>query len=283
MRKSAGICTLILVGAATFTIAQEPSPAGPPKVLVIQREFVKPGKAALHTKSESAFAHAMAGAKWPTHYIALDSMSGQSRTLFLLGFPSFEAWEKDNQAFERAMAPSMEHMFVTDGDLLSSSSQGVFVFDPEYSLAGAEVAHAHYFEFTQFHVKPGHRHEFLEFAKLYRDGYTKANIPNANWALYESAYGEDNGGYYIVVSLLKTLAEVDQNRIGDKKFAETVGPETMKKIAELAGSSLQSSQTNLFLVNPKMSYASQEWIQADPFWKPTAALAPTAAKKPATP
>ncbi|GAC1415470.1 MAG: hypothetical protein NVS9B15_05150 [Acidobacteriaceae bacterium] len=280
MRKSAGICTLILVSAAIMTNAQEPSTQGPPKVLVIQREFVKPGKAGLHTKSESAFASAMAGAKWPTHYIALDSMSGQSRALFLVGFPSFEAWEKDNKAFEKGMAPSMEHMFVTDGDLLTSFSQAVFVFDPEYSLPGAEVAHARYFEFTQFHVKPGHRHEFLELAKLYRDGFAKANIPNANWALYESSYGEDNGGYYMAISLLKSLAEVDQNMEGDKKFAETVGPATMKKIAELSASSVQSTQTNLFSVNPKMSYASQEWIQADPFWKPMPAPAAPAAKKP---
>lgn len=281
MRKSVGICTLILVGAATCIVAQEPSMKGPPKVLVIQREFVKPGKVGLHTKSESAFAHAMAAAKWPTNYIALDSMSGQSRALFLIGFPSFEAWEKDNAAFEKNMAPSMEHMFETDGDLLTSFAQSVFVFDPEHSLPGAEVAHARYFEFTQFRVKPGHRQEFLEVAKLYKDGFTKANIPNANWALYESSYGEDNGGLYLVVSLLKSLAEVDQNMEGDKKFAETVGPDTMKKIAELSASSLLSTQTNIFSINPKMSYASQEWIQADPFWKPMAAPAAPPAKKPA--
>ena len=48
----------------------------PPKVLVIEREFVKPGRSgALHEKSESAFVNAFAAAKWPTHYLAAESLS----------------------------------------------------------------------------------------------------------------------------------------------------------------------------------------------------------------
>jgi hypothetical protein len=70
---------------------------GPPKVLVIEREFVKPGKAgSLHEKSESQFVQAFTAAKWPTHYLAMASLSGRPRALFMLGYPSFEAWEKDN-------------------------------------------------------------------------------------------------------------------------------------------------------------------------------------------
>lgn len=244
---------------------------GPPKVLVIQREFVKPGKSGLHLKSETAFAQGLAAAKWSTHYIAMDSMSGQSRALFLIPFPSFEAWEKDNQAYEKAgLLTSMDPMMVTDGDLLTSSSQAVFVYDPEHSMPKAEAISARYFEFTQYHVKPGHKDEFMELAKIYKDGFAKANAPNVNWALYQNYYGENNGGYYLVISLMKSLAEDDQGMAVDKKFAEAVGPATMKRLDELTASSVASTETNLFSVNPKMSYPSPEWIKADPFWKPAA-------------
>jgi hypothetical protein len=58
----------------------------------------------------------------------------------------------------------------------------------------------------------------------------------------------------------------------------------MKKVRELTDSSIESQQTNLFEFNPKMSYPPDEWIKADPFWKPkAAAAAPAAAKKPAAP
>jgi hypothetical protein len=53
----------------------------------------------------------------------------------------------------------------------------------------------------------------------------------------------------------------------------------MKRLAELTAACLQSSATNIFTFNPKLSYQANEWIKSDPsFWKPKPAAAP--AKKP---
>ena len=74
----------------------------PPKILTITREFVKPGKNGnAHDKTESMFVSAMAAAKWPAHYLAMDSVSGKPRSLFFTGYESFEAWQKDVQAQEK--------------------------------------------------------------------------------------------------------------------------------------------------------------------------------------
>ena len=95
----------LAVGVSSLAAAQEmqgSSPEmmqGPPKVLQLTREFVKPGKSgAIHDASESKFVAAMAKAKWPTHYFALNSLSGKSRALYLTGYPSFKAWEDDYMA-----------------------------------------------------------------------------------------------------------------------------------------------------------------------------------------
>jgi hypothetical protein len=42
----------------------------------------------------------------------------------------------------------------------------------------------------------------------------------------------------------------------------------MKKAGELAASCIEASQNNLFMFNPKISYVPDQWIKADPFWKP---------------
>jgi hypothetical protein len=48
----------------------------------------------------------------------------------------------------------------------------------------------------------------------------------------------------------------------------------------LTAATVESSQTNLFVFNPRMSYASEDWIKADPeFWKPKTSIAES--KKPA--
>jgi hypothetical protein len=252
----------------------------PPKVLVIQREFVKPGRSSQHVKSESAFVSAMAAAKWPTHYLAAESLSGRPRVLFMVGYPSFEAWEKDNHAFQKdaAFSATLDKLAATDGDLLTEFAQSVYTYDADNSLRAGDVVHSRYFEISQFHIKPGHRKEWMELVKLYHDGLEKA-LPNANWALYDSYYGENNGGYYLVISRMTSLAEDDASMGDDKKIAESMGPEKMKQIAELTAACVDSQQTNLFEFNPKMSYASDEWIKADAFWKPktTAAKPMTAA------
>ena len=80
-------CALLLPLAAVLSPvlnAQAAPEDGPPNVLVIHREYLKPGKGGLlHERSESAFVHAFAEAKSPYHYFAMDSLSGPSRSLFL--------------------------------------------------------------------------------------------------------------------------------------------------------------------------------------------------------
>ena len=283
MKKIAAICAGLGMICGGAMVAQDMSNSAvmpPPKVLVIQREFTKPGRSgSVHEKSEAAFVSAMMAAKWPTHYVAAESMSGKPRTLFMLGYSSFADWEKDNQAMEKnaVLSAAFDKAAYTDGDLLTEFTQSTFVLDEEGSLRAGDAVHARYFEISQLRIKPGHREEFRELVKMYHDGMESA-VPNAHWALYQSYYGEDNGGYYILISTMKSLDEDDAGMNDDKKFAEAMGPDKMKRISELTGACLESSQTNLFRLNPKMSYAADEWIKADTFWKPKMA-APGAAKK----
>jgi hypothetical protein len=112
----AGLCLLWSGGSAM--VAQDTSVMGPPKVLVIDREYTKPGKdGGIHEKSESAFVNALAAAKWPTHYLAMKSMSGKPRALFMFGYASFEDWEKDNHAMAKvpALEAALDRASMADG------------------------------------------------------------------------------------------------------------------------------------------------------------------------
>jgi hypothetical protein len=274
MNKLAGLCAgLCFTGVCGAIVAQD-MPTGPPKVLVVEREWTKPGKAgAIHEKSESAFVNAMTTAKWPTHYFAAQSMSGKPRVLFFIGYPSFEAWEKDNKATEKnaVLSAAFDRASVADGELLNDFQQDVLLYNPELSLHTREIAHDRYFEISRWAVKPGHRAEFQELVKLYVEGYGKVS-QHANWATFESYYGESNGGVYIAVSAMASLAENDQFSDDDKKFSDAMGPEKMKKVRELTAASVDSTMTNLYEFKPSMSYPADEWIKADAFWKPKAPM-----------
>lgn len=280
---SLGLCCLSLGSTFVSTSASAQDGMGgatpPPKVLLIQREYLKPGKSgSMHAKTESAFIHAMAAAKWPTHYFGADSLSGPSRSLFFVGYPSFDAMEKDNmaQAKNATFSAAWDRAEIADGDLLSEFDSGVFVYRDDLSLRSTvDIAKFRYFEIINFTVKPGHTKEWEEMVKLYHDGYEKA-VPEAQWATFESTFGQNNGGVYLVFIPMKSLAEMDTRFSDDKKLGASLGEAGMKKMAELEAACIESQQSNLFQFNPKISYPPDEWVKADSFWKPAPAAPPAA-------
>ena len=275
MKKLVGLSLgsyLLLCSLAAASAQQNPEQRKPPKVLVVMREFVKPGKSgSLHEKSESAFVQAMTAAKWPTHYFAADSMSGQSRSLFFVGYDSLEAWEKDNLATQAnsTLAAALDSAAIADGDLLTEYDTNVAVYRDDLSFgAGVNIAQMRYFEITRFVVRPGHEKEWEALVKEYISGYSKA-VPDAHWAIFESVYGQDNGGVFLLFNPMKSLAETDRSFADSKKFAAALGESGMKKVEDMAASCIESTQTNLFLFNPKLSYPDDAWVKADPaFWAP---------------
>ena len=266
--------TTLLITGLGLAVAQENSggTTPPPKVLMITREFVKPGKAgAVHEKSESAFVQAMSRAKWPTHYFAVSALTGKPRVLFLTGYDSFEALEKDNAAIEKnkSLSAELDRAAVADGELLSEMDSVALTYDEDQSLrAPVDIAHMRYFEISLYRVRPGHRHDWEELVKLVKQGYDK--IPDMHWAVYDAVYGQE-GRVYVIFIPMKSAKEIDEGFGHDKQFAEVLGEDGMKRLSELEGSAIEFSQSNLFQFSPKMSYPPDAWVKADPdFWKPKA-------------
>jgi hypothetical protein len=272
----------LVVSCASVSAAQEKSI---PKVLQIQREFLKPGRAGMvHQKAESAFITALSRAKWPTHYFAMTSLSGKPRALFLTSYDSLEAWEKDGAAVEKnaALSAALDHAYYADGELLESADQGVFLFREEMSLRPrADLSQMRFMELTLFHVRPGKEKEWREVVKMAKAGYEKG-VPQSHWGTFEQVYGGEGGSYLVLISH-KTLAEVDKGFATDKDFATAMGEEGMKKLDELFAACVESTSQQLFAFSPEMSYPSDEFIKADPdYWKPKAMAAKMpAAEKPA--
>ena len=274
----------LLFGAALTLHAQMADMNGPPKVLVIQREYLKPGKAgSTHEKSESAFVRAFSAAKWPTHYFGLDSASGPSRSLFFTPYPSFAAWEKDTLDTRKnaTLSAAIDRAVSSDGELLSSFDQSALVLREDLSFNTGPLTGKRYMEIAQFVAKPGHTQDLEALAKLYVEGYKKAGL-DTNFATFQLVYGTNTSDVFVVITTLKSLAETDKELGANEQFAKSMGESGMKKINDLAAASIESSMNNLFEINPKISYPPDEWIKAEPdFWKPKPTAAP--APKPAAP
>jgi len=275
VRKSLPGSALLLAIAAFLSPALQAQEDGPPNVLVIHREYLKPGKGGmLHDRSEAAFVRAFATGEPNARYLALDSLSGASRALFLESYESFADWEKETKAIgaNKAKTAAVDHATLVDGDLLSGFDTAAMMLRPDLSLNKGHIIGTRYFEFITFLVKPGHTREFTELAHTYADTYRKVD-PQTHWDCFEVMYGNPapgtpSGATFVVIITRESLAEVDKGVKDGEKFAAELGDKGMEKVEELTAASVEAESTSLFQINPRMSNPPAEWVKQDQgFWK----------------
>jgi hypothetical protein len=274
------VAALLLLGGSILPLL-----AQPPKVLLIEREEIKPGKAAAHEKEAHGYVQLFTRAKSEGHWLGLSPISGnENEAVFLAGYPSFEAMEKDHMNMEKAeggaLMAEMEKLDAQGADMHASQRAMVAVLRENLSyrlqdITRDGIAHSRIFQIETFRVRLGHSGEFGEGAKIYFNAMEKANV-NTPVALYQVISGAPSGTY-IAISALKSMKEMDADY--EKAVMAALGEENGKKLQMLERESVMSSESNLYAVNPKMSYVSKEVAATDPeFWTPKPKAAKAAEK-----
>jgi hypothetical protein len=97
------VVMLISMCALAFAGGNDSKDA-PPNYLNITREMTKPGVGPAHEKLEMGWPQAFTKADWPTHYLAMTSVTGPPEAWFITGYDSAEAAEKDADNFAKNTA-----------------------------------------------------------------------------------------------------------------------------------------------------------------------------------
>lgn len=264
----AGMCLMATVAGGAHAAYAQDAQQGPPKVLVVQLEEIKPGKTgAIHQKSENAFVQAMKNANSKDYYLAMTSMTGNSRAAFLFGYPSFEEWEKmDNETNNSPLGAAIDRASLADGELLTDYLSAAYRLREDLSHGAAvNIGQMRYFDVGRFKIRPGHEAEWDEAVKMWTDAMGKLD-PDMHWAAYQSMLGRENGGVYLIFTPMKSLSTLDRIFGNLDKMPKD---DSAKRLGELLAASEESGQHNLFKFSPAMSYPSPEWVKADPsFWQP---------------
>lgn len=243
--------------------------SSPPNILVINTEYVKPSNLGnAHAKTEAAIAELLRNGHSADHYFGLESLTGRSRAVFIHGFDSFADWQKSVGADlqNASLASSLDSDSAADGALLDGYMTSVYRFRKDMSLnPGADMATTHFFELTLFRVRSGHEKDWDTVVKQYNDAYAK--IPGSHWDMFEKMYGEHSGDTWLLAVPMDSLAYEDVSMGNGGKLKDVVGAEELQKMQDLANATVESVESNLFVINPKMSYAPDRWTKANPkFW-----------------
>jgi hypothetical protein len=279
MRRIAFVMLLAL-GMPLITMAQTSEYSGhPPKVLVIGREDVKPGKGMAHEKSETAWTQAFVRAKWPTYFLAMSSLSGPSQVWFCQGYDSFADMEKDNRAqgkssiltAARNQYGSAETEYLEGGRSLIATLSEEMSYRPNFNLAEMR-----YFRVRTTRVKYGHDGDYAELRKMLNAAFEKAGSKQSIVTFHVT--GGAPAGTYLTFYPSKSAADWDQP---GPNLREMFGGD-YDKFMSLVDKAVTGYEDNVFEFSNTMSYASPQMIAADKWWAPKAA-APVSGKGMAAP
>jgi hypothetical protein len=294
------LAVLALVVAATVTVptaaAQsytDSASAGPPPVLQVFREEVKPGKGPVHEKSEASWAAAYKKANLKYYYLGTTTMTGPTEAWFFSAYASMEDAEKATAALaaNKAAQAEVDRINVSDGDLLTSARSSFLFYNPELSYRPEfNLGDYKYFMVDTYRIKLGHFEKFAEMRKAVNAAHEKANI-DEHMLVYNVGLGAP-AGTVMVFQPVKSLKEWDEaGKIHGKGSAyyEAVGDAGRKMFTEFARDDEQFFVRDFLAFSPAMSVVSEKVVASNPsFWAPKAemakgprATAPVAKKEPA--
>ena len=171
---------------------------------------------------------------------------GTAACIFFHGYDSYAEWAKGSTGggtTDPTVAATLARTTAADGDLLSSKDYTVWAKRDDLSLDPGFRVGSRVEVIIQYLVRPGHGQEFEDLVKLYTEGYK--DVSGMHWGTYEETYGPP-GNAFLVIITHKSAAELDAEDDNDKKFVDNLGPEGLKKLAQLEASCLESKHTDVF-------------------------------------
>ncbi|MDD5542308.1 MAG: hypothetical protein PHX83_03970 [Acidobacteriia bacterium] len=277
------IAVTLLTATAYQVWAQET--AAPP-VLRIEREEIKPGTGSQHEREANGYVNLSTKMKSKYHWVGMEAVTGdENSALFFMGFGTFADMEKNQGEFAAANSGSLKaeaERLDREGGLIHTRQTalvGVLRPDLSYHLEGITLktmAQVRFFNVVTFRTRPGSDQRFAAGARIYYAALEKAHITRP-LAMYQVIAGAPNGTY-IIIEGYHSLGDMDA--VDRPAIMQALGADNLKKLDEIEHTDFISTESNLYAVNPAMSYAPKEVVSESPdFWNPKPAAKPRTAAK----
>jgi hypothetical protein len=276
-------------------LAQE-APPGPPPVLRISVEDIKPGSMGAHERQVGSYLALFECAKAPNYRLGLTPVSGDNNQIvYLEGFASYAELESADKQMEEAIGSNpawqaeLDQLERQTGPMHAAQKSMIAVLREDLSyrpLRMDGVAKARYFTMTTSRLRPGRGGDYVEYVKQLNRAREKAEIADIHTAVYQVVSGAP-AGTYVTFTLNRSLSEIDEFRKNaearNKAIDEALGGEAVVKQRAARAEQIfdsGSGESVLYAVNRKISRPLPQFASYDAeFWVPKAAPAKALAVK----
>ena len=261
-RTFTALCTIAAcLAIGTSALAQENTSQAPPKVLKILRETIKPGQDAAHGANESAWIRALKAAHYDVPTLAMTSLTGDSQVWFLVGFPSWAAYQNylEKTGRDVAVGRIVSTYGPRERDSVSNTETVTCRYHAEYSYQpNVNIGEYKYIAVGILRFRVGA--DIANYFKTLEAARAKANLDN-HTIVYEVNSGA-HGGTYLVFTPMSGISRWDSPQNPD--FLAALRASNWRQIA---GDSIVDTEQRLFQFSPEMSLPTKEIVAANPgFW-----------------
>ncbi len=276
-----------------FAAAAAAQTPGPPQVLRIIRQTLKPGTLTEHEKLAATAARALARTKYPANFLALSSMTGEPETWIVESHDSFASVEAAATFVENTPAVKwwLGQYEAQSGASITQIRRLLAIYRPDLSYRGDQFAQdlpkMRYVSVVMVRLLPARDLDFAEAVRLVKGAYEKSGSDQP-LVVYQLVSGAP-GPSYLFFSPMVSLKTMDDSPARGKAMREALGEEASAKTLKTSAEVTAASESFLFALNPRLSYVSKDFTAVDPdFWtpkppKPPAPPAAVPAPAPAAP
>lgn len=280
MKRLILFVTVLFLSSTFASVTAQERQMGPPPVLLIVREDIKPGKMAAHNKHSASFVQIFGKLQTSSYRIAMLPVAGsENDVLYITALSSFAEMEKAQQETDKKMSAAtgptrveLDRLDREAADLHAAMRDMFTIYRPDLSFdPGVDITKMRYMAVTTVRVRPGQDDQYAEYVK----SVVNVARTRAKAELHVAAFQVIAGSpatTYMFFRPMKSLAEYDL-RIG-ARVREAMTDDQKKKADKMAGESVVFTETSVYAFAPEMSYVPNDFAAGDPaFWNPKPAAA----------
>lgn len=277
------LASTILIAASSSVIAQEPAmPGGPPKLLMIVREEIKPGMMGAHGRHSADFVSLFSELNTPNHRIALVPVAGnENEVLYITPVNSYAELEEINQATDKQLGgvtgslKARRDALDKEAPTMHAAMRDMWAtYRPELSFnPSVDIRKMRYFVITTTRVRPGFDAAYVEYVqKVINIARQKAKVDNVHLAVFQVTSGAA-AGTYLTFRPLKALSELDDP--AGMRVRAAMSDDQKKDADKAVREMIMSAESSTYAFAPSMSYVDKDFVAGDPaFWNPKPAPMP---------
>lgn len=262
------VAAAVLLAPSRAVLRSQEAPMGPPPLLLVYKEEVKPGHGAAHAATEAAWTRILTKGKSTDHYLGMTALTGGSEAWFLAGYATYADWEAKQAEIDKhpALKKEVERAAQADGEHLSGARSFLAALRKDLCYGPpVDIGKMRYMRVRTFRVKQGMGKAFEDGVKAALAAYEKSKYPGA-FAFYEVEAGMGSPTF-VAFRPMRSLAEMDALETSAKAFQEALGEEGRKQMQKTFAEAVATVENQLFAFSPKLSYPDPGVIASDPgFW-----------------